>query len=129
MLIDLLKPWSNKRQIVCADSYFVSVPAVGKLEKIGLHFVGVVKTATKKYPMNRLNRNYLPERGDYKKLVSINKDDASVRDAAIMWLDKNCRFLLGIPNLPPLNIPSIVLCGVRWSNRVIFWSQSWRRLS
>ena len=55
VLIDLVKPWRNTWQTVCADSYFSSVPAVNKLEKIGLNSVGVVKTATKKYPMYFLN--------------------------------------------------------------------------
>ena len=48
VLIDLVKPWRNTWQTVCADSYFASVPAVDELEKIGLHFIGVVNTATKK---------------------------------------------------------------------------------
>ena len=48
--IDLVKPWRNTRQTVCADSYFFSFPTVDELKKIGLQFVGVVKT-TKKKPM------------------------------------------------------------------------------
>ena len=63
VLIYLVKPWRNTWQTVCADYYFVSVPAVYEIDKIELHFVGVVKTATKKYPMHFLNRNYLHECG------------------------------------------------------------------
>ena len=33
-LIYLVKPWSNTWHIVCADSYFYSVPAVDQLEKL-----------------------------------------------------------------------------------------------
>ena len=47
VLVDLVNPWRNIWRTVCADSYFASVPAVDELEKIGLHFVSVVKTATK----------------------------------------------------------------------------------
>ena len=47
VLIYLVKPWSNTWRTVCADSYFSSVPAVDDLEKIGPHFIGVVKTAKK----------------------------------------------------------------------------------
>ena len=45
VLIDLVKTWRDTWRTVCADSYFTSIPAVDDLEKIGLHFVGVVKTA------------------------------------------------------------------------------------
>ena len=48
MIIDLVKPWSNIWRTVCVDSYFAFVPTIDELEKIGLHFVGVVNTATKK---------------------------------------------------------------------------------
>ena len=92
VLIDLVNPWRNTWQEVCADSFFSSITAVNKLDKIGLHFVGVVKTATRKYHLHFLNRNYLHERGDYKKLVSINEDDDIVNAVAMMWFEKNCRF-------------------------------------
>ena len=64
--IYLVKLCRNTWRTVCDDSYFASVLTVDKLEKIGLNFVGVVKTATKKYHMHFLNCNYLHERGDYK---------------------------------------------------------------
>ena len=47
VLINLVKPWRNKLRTVCDDSYFSSVPAIDKFEKIGLQFVGVVKTEKK----------------------------------------------------------------------------------
>ena len=46
VIIDLVKPWRNTWWTVCADSYFASIPAVDDLDKIWLHFVGVVKRAT-----------------------------------------------------------------------------------
>ena len=55
VLIYLVKHWRNTLQTVCADYYFVSVPAVDEIDKIELCFIGVVKTATKKYPMHFLN--------------------------------------------------------------------------
>ena len=92
MIIDLVKPWSNTCCTVYADYYFASIPAVDEPEKIGRYFFGAVKTATRKYPMHFLKSNYLHERGYYKKLVSINEQDDSVRAVAIMWLDKNHQF-------------------------------------
>ena len=47
VLIDLVNPWRNTWCTVCTDSYFSSVPAVNELDKIGLHFVGVVEMASK----------------------------------------------------------------------------------
>ena len=52
-------------------------------------------------------------------MVSINEYGDSVRDVAIMWLDNNRQFLLGMLNLPLLKSASIVLGGVRWSNILI----------
>ena len=45
VLIDLVKPWKNKRRKVCADSYFSYDPDFDELEKIELQFFGVVMTA------------------------------------------------------------------------------------
>ena len=47
VLIDLVKPFRNTWKTVCADSYFASFTAVDEIYNIGIHFVGVVKTATK----------------------------------------------------------------------------------
>ena len=41
-------PWDNTRRGVFADSYFASVSSAEELTKIGLRFIGVVKTATRK---------------------------------------------------------------------------------
>ena len=54
-----------------------------------------------------------------KKLVSINEDEDRVLSVAIMWIDKNRRFFLGMLNLPLLKSPYIVLGDVRWSNILI----------
>ena len=43
----LCLPWDNTRCRVCADSYFDSVSSAEELTKIGLRFIGVVKTSTK----------------------------------------------------------------------------------
>ena len=43
----LVEPWVRMDRCVCADSYFASVNAVTVMRTMGLHFIGVVKTATK----------------------------------------------------------------------------------
>ena len=50
LLKELVLPWANTDRIVCADSYFESVPDAEELWSHGLCFVGVIKTATRKFP-------------------------------------------------------------------------------
>ena len=54
VLMELVLPWLNTHRIVCADSYFESVTAAELIYLNGLKFIGVVKTATRKYPMAHL---------------------------------------------------------------------------
>ena len=37
--------------MVCADSYFSSVSTSKELMRLGMRFIGLVKTASKKFPM------------------------------------------------------------------------------
>ena len=55
VLISLIIPRDNSNCVVCADSYFTSVGYVKMLKQIGLRFIGVVKTATKQFPMKHLS--------------------------------------------------------------------------
>ena len=66
----LVEPWVRTDCCVCANSYFMSVNAVTVMRMIGLHFIGVVKTATKKFPMSYLSNLELVQHGDYKGLVA-----------------------------------------------------------
>ena len=50
-LMELVLPWLNTHRVVCADSYFSLVVAAKLLYLNGLKFIGVVKIATRKYPM------------------------------------------------------------------------------
>lgn len=67
----LVKPWAGTSRTVCADSYFASVYTTEMLLKMGLKFIGVVKTATKKFPMSYLSSQELSERGQ--KVTMIRK--------------------------------------------------------
>jgi hypothetical protein len=51
---ELTMPWAGSWRVVAADSYFASVETAVELYKVGLRFVGVVKTATKRFPMAAL---------------------------------------------------------------------------
>ena len=52
----LVMPWVRAGRIVCADSYFASVPAAAELKRLGLYFIGVVKTASRMFPQDYLAR-------------------------------------------------------------------------
>ena len=63
VLLELLSPWINTQRIVCADSHFKSVTAVEFLYENEMKFIGVVKTATRKFPMGYLAVRELENRG------------------------------------------------------------------
>ena len=72
-MIELLKPWANNSRttrVVCANSYFASVQSLRELRQSGFLFIGVVKTATKQFPMAHLTQQMLPQQGDLYSLVS-----------------------------------------------------------
>ena len=58
----LVEPWVRTDHCVSADSYFVSVNAVTVMRTMGLRFIGVVKMATKKFPMSYLSNLELVQR-------------------------------------------------------------------
>jgi hypothetical protein len=62
----LIDPWAYSGDCpVCADSYFASVLAVEELEKMGFGFIGVVKTATRRFPQAYLASLELTTRGEW----------------------------------------------------------------
>ena len=63
-LKELVMPWANMDRIVCADSYFASVPAAEELWKHGLCFMGIIKTSTRQFPMAYLSNIELQNQGD-----------------------------------------------------------------
>ena len=50
VLLFLVEPWLNSGRTTVGDSYFASVGAACTLDERGMGFIGVVKTATKKFP-------------------------------------------------------------------------------
>ena len=47
VMLELVSTWTHTDRVVCDDSYFALVGAALALLTLGLHFIGVVKTATK----------------------------------------------------------------------------------
>ena len=50
IVLRLVEPWFQTDRLVCGDSAFASVATALECRRHGLHFTGIVKTATKKYP-------------------------------------------------------------------------------
>ena len=69
VLLELVRPWENTNILVCNDFYFASVGAELSLMNIGLRFIGVVKTTTKKFPMKYLSEIKIQSRGERSGLV------------------------------------------------------------
>jgi len=65
----LVGPWAGTDRIVRADSYFASVEAALSLQASGLRFIGVVKTAHRRFPMAPLAARHLSARGDWVSMV------------------------------------------------------------
>ena len=89
---ELVAPWAHSGRVVSADSYFASVPCALALHAMGLRFIGVVKTATRQFPMNYLSTVELPQKGDYKGVVNIGEDGYKL--LAFVWVDRERRYFI-----------------------------------
>ena len=94
ILWKLILPWTPTNRIVCADSYFASVPAAKLLSRHGLQFIGVVKTATRNYPMTYLQSVKLNQRGNRKGLLSFTVLPGDPTMLAFVWMDRQRRYFI-----------------------------------
>ncbi len=93
VLKELVQPWSISDRCICADSYFASVQAVEELQRMRLKFIGVVKTSTRRYPMNYLSHLHFHNRGDQHGVVA--KDaDGNPNMMAFVWVDRERRYFI-----------------------------------
>ena len=100
----LVEPWVRMDWCVCADSYFASVNAVTVMRMMGLHFIEVVKMATKKFPMSYLSNLELVQCGDYKGLVARGTDGQPTM-LSFIWMDRDCRYFIASTSLLDSGIP------------------------
>ena len=92
ILLFLVDPWAYSGRTVVGDSYFASVGAAEQLDNINLGFIGVVKTATKKFPMQYLSGLELENRGDRRGVIF--KQNQIPRMMAFVWMDRNRRYFI-----------------------------------
>jgi Transposase IS4 len=94
VLLGLLRPIANTDQVVVADSYYASVQSARELWKIKLRLIGVLKTATRQFPMHYLSRVILPAgKGDHKALKATD-GNTGCQLLAIVWADRERRFFI-----------------------------------
>jgi hypothetical protein len=93
VLQEVVPTWSNSNRIVCADSYFASVAAALELKRIGLKFIGVVKTATKQFPLAYLSGLELRARGDR---VGVGDHDVDLQPImmAFVFMDRDRHYFI-----------------------------------
>ena len=90
---EFIEPWNFSDRLVCADSYYASVAAAEELMKFRFRFIGVVKTATKRFTMQHLSRLLMPNRGDRHSLLK--KDNKGTPDMmAFVWVDRDRRYFI-----------------------------------
>ena len=95
----LVEPRVRMDCCVCANSYFTSVNAVTVMRTMGLRFIGVVKTATKNFPMSYLSNLELVQHGDYKGLVARGTDGQRTM-LLFIWMDQDhCYFIASVSSL------------------------------
>jgi len=110
VLKKLVAPWAGTKRVVCADSYFASVTAAEQLLGMGLRFIGVVKTATRGYPMSTLSVLPLEERGEH--ISYTHKTADGVADMlAVLWVDRERRYFISTASC---TLPGRPCDRVRW---------------
>jgi hypothetical protein len=85
----LLMPWVRTGRIVCADSYVASVPAAAELKRLGLHFIEVVKTASRMFPQDYLARLKIFNRGEQEGVYCKAEGSDDPLFMAFVWVDRN----------------------------------------
>jgi Transposase IS4 len=73
--VELVKAYHHTQRLVCADLFFASMRTAETTYNMGLRFNGIVKSATRRFPMQFLLEFELHQRGDRKGLVCYDTND------------------------------------------------------
>ena len=113
-MINLIRPLANTDRVVVADSYFASVQAAKALFRMGLRFIGTVKTATKGFPMHYLQRVHLPGgKGDHRALLT-KDNEIGMFMMAFVWADRDRRYFISTCSS---SAPGSFITRKRWRQR------------
>lgn len=82
--------WAGSNRIVCVESYFASVQAAEHVGEMGLRFIGVVKTAHRRFPQAARAARQLDARGDWVSMVHVGPS-GTPELMAVLWADRDRR--------------------------------------
>jgi hypothetical protein len=106
VLLFLIEPWLNSGRTTVGDSYFASVGAAYKLDERGMGFIGVVKTATKRFPMAYLSNLEMQQRGERNGVVTRGADSATTL-MAFVWMDRDRRYFIASSSSLEAGLPHV----------------------
>lgn len=86
-------PWAGTYRTVCTNSYSVSVEAAFTISAMGMHFIGVVKTASRKFLISYLARLSALERGESVSMVHKDVDGRAIM-MDLKWVDNEQRYFI-----------------------------------
>lgn len=91
-VVRLTEPWHGTGRIVLGDSWFGSVNTAVQLKKRGLYFIGMVKTATRNYPLKEGTKRCPETRGSFTAAVATYEEVPLV---SIFWRDRKVHTFVG----------------------------------
>ena len=94
-VLRLTEPWHGSGRVINADSAFASVTTAEACRKYGLHFTGLVKTATTKFPMKYFNDLEYNEPGDHHVLTATINGHSYI---ACGWMDSTRKHFISTHN-------------------------------
>jgi hypothetical protein len=99
VVLRLIEPWFATERVIIGDSAFSSVKTAEALLQQGLHYMGVVKTAYKRYPMKQFREwNETPglPRGSHRVLKSEvdGRDGTKKPIFALAWKDVKTKYFI-----------------------------------
>jgi hypothetical protein len=108
VLLFLIEPWLYSNRTTVGGSYFSSVGAAINLEENGMGFIGVVKTATKRFPMKYLSKLEFqgPDRGHRSGVVARGPDGVATL-MAFIWVDRDRRYFIASASSLEVGLPHV----------------------
>ena len=90
-ILNLTQPFFGTRHVVVGSSAFASVNIAMQLSEENLGFIGIVKTATKWFSMEPLQKTILPKKGQY---TGMTTTIDGVKLMSYVWSDRNRHYFI-----------------------------------
>ena len=90
----LVVPWANSERVVCAHSCFASVSSAEEMMRIGIRFIGVVKTATKTNFQWHIQSSIELDEGRGQQVGVVLKSNGAPTMMAYVCMDRDRRYFI-----------------------------------